>query len=210
MKKYIKPTTPRKATTNQPIKGVTTNTKKNTATKTKKGPEEAKQRVYKSQNVVPTKDSTIKDGFIRKNDTPKERKHPEYGTSKLEDKFAKNFLDKLGIRYETQFKAESIGRYYDFYLPDYQVLIEIDGDYYHSYNLVYEQMSPMQKKNKRVDEQKNKWALHHKIPLIRIWEHDINESPKKVMEVLKTELSKFGEQYKKELDKKLRPKKNDK
>lgn len=46
----------------------------------------------------------------------------------------------------------------------------------------------MQKRNKRVDEYKNKWALMHGIPLIRIWEKDIRENPKKVMKELKERL----------------------
>lgn len=206
MKKYVKPTNPKKANTNQPTKSTSPNKKKRTSSTTKNCTDTTKQKVYKSQNITPTKDKTIKESIIRRNDTPKERKHPEYGTSKLEDKFAKNFLDKLGIKYETQFKAESIGRYFDFYLNDYHVIIEVDGDYFHSYGLIYEQMSPMQKKNKRVDEQKNKWALQHKIPLIRIWEHEINKSPEKVMKVLKEELPKYKEKYNKELEKKNRPK----
>lgn len=114
----------------------------------------------------------------------KERRHPEYGTSKLEDKFAKDFLEKLGVRYTRQFKATSIGRYYDFYLPDDHLLIEIDGDYYHSYGKLYEDMSPMQKHNRRVDRQKDHWALVNGIPLLRIWEHDINKHPSKVIEIL--------------------------
>ena len=46
----------------------------------------------------------------------------------------------------------------------------------------------MQKHNKRVDELKNKWALLHGIPLIRIWEKDIRENPNKVMKELKERL----------------------
>ena len=46
----------------------------------------------------------------------------------------------------------------------------------------------MQKRNKRVDEYKNKWALEHGIPLMRIWEKDIRESPKEVMKQLKERL----------------------
>lgn len=66
-----------------------------------------------------------------KNISKKGRRHKqEYGVSKLEDKFALEFLDKLGVRYIRQFKAESIERYYDFYLPDSHILIEIDGDYW--------------------------------------------------------------------------------
>jgi very-short-patch-repair endonuclease len=49
-------------------------------------------------------------------------------------------------------------------------------------------MNPMQKKNKRVDEQKNHWCAVNCIKLIRIWEHDINEHPEKVMEMLREEL----------------------
>jgi very-short-patch-repair endonuclease len=112
----------------------------------------------------------------------------EYGTSKLEKRFAENFLDKLGIEYVYQFKMVSIGRYLDFYIPSCNVAIEVDGDFYHSYGLVYEQMNPMQKKNKRVDEQKNHWCAVNCIKLIRIWEHDINEHPEKVMEMLREEL----------------------
>ncbi len=58
------------------------------------------------------------------------RKHKEYGTSLLEKRFAKEFLDKLGVKYTYQFKAESIGRYFDFYCPEANVLIEVDGDYW--------------------------------------------------------------------------------
>lgn len=207
MQKYIKPTNPKKARTSQPSKDSATNTKKSTSTNTKKSTGTTKQKVYKSQKITPTKNASIKDSVIRRNDTPKERKHPEYGTSKLEDRFAKDFLDKLGLVYETQYKAESIGRYYDFYLPASNTIIEVDGDYYHSYGLLYEQMSPMQKKNKRVDEQKDKWARERGINLIRIWEHDINKNPSKVLSMLKEKLSEYSLKYQKEQEKKQRPKK---
>lgn len=110
--------------------------------------------------------------------------HPKYGTSKLEEKFAKEFLEPLGIKYVYQYEARTIGRFFDFYIPDENLLIEVDGDFYHSYGLVYEQMSPMQKHNKRVDEEKNHWAAINCIPLLRIWEHDINKRPEIVKEVL--------------------------
>lgn len=125
----------------------------------------------------------------KKNPNKKDRKHKEYGTSKLEERFAKDFLEKLGVEYVYQFKAESIGRYFDFYLPQEHILVEVDGDYYHSFGLVYEEMSPMQKRNKRVDEQKDHWALINGIPLIRIWEHDINNHPEKILKMLKNKFS---------------------
>jgi very-short-patch-repair endonuclease len=126
--------------------------------------------------------------IIKKNIVRSKKPHPKYGTSKLEKKFAKEFLEKLGVKYEEQFEAKDIKRFYDFYLPDYRVLLEIDGDFYHGYGKVYEEKSPMQKKNARVDEIKNEWAAMHGIPLIRIWEHDINENPEKVLNMLRERL----------------------
>ena len=125
--------------------------------------------------------------IIKKNIERSKKPHPKYGTSKLEKKFAKEFLDKLGVEYEEQFEAKDIKRFFDFKIKG-RVLIEIDGDYYHSYGKVYEEMNPMQKKNARVDALKNKWAHSNGYKLIRIWEHDINENPKKVMKLLRDEL----------------------
>lgn len=56
--------------------------------------------------------------------------HPKYGTSKLEEDFAHNFLDKLGVKYTYQFEAKDIGRFFDFYLQDENLIIEVDGDYW--------------------------------------------------------------------------------
>ena len=133
-----------------------------------------------------------------------EKTHPKFGTSKLEQDFAEQFLDKLGVEYVWQFEAKDIGRFYDFAVllddssgltPGSIVLIEVDGDFYHSHpDLVKEEeMNPMQKHNKRVDEYKNKWALMNGIPLIRIWEKDIRKNPKMVMDELKKRLYKETE-----------------
>ena len=122
--------------------------------------------------------------------------HPKYGTSKLEDYFAENFLDVLGIKYVRQYEAKEIGRFYDFKIVDGPI-IEIDGDYYHSYGLTYEQKNPMQKHNERVDRLKDEWALSHGIPILRIWEHDIHDNPEKVMELLKETIGSYAEKQKK-------------
>jgi hypothetical protein len=68
---------------------------------------------------------------IKKRSSRKPSKSKQlYGTSKLEEDFAKYFLDKLGIRYTYQFEAKEIGRFFDYYLPDHNILIEIDGGYW--------------------------------------------------------------------------------
>lgn len=134
----------------------------------------------------------------------KKRPHPKYGTSKLEDRFAENFLDVIGVKYIRQYEAKDIGRFYDFYCPDANLIIEVDGDFYHSYGLTYEQKNPMQKHNERVDRIKDEWALERGIPVLRIWEHDINGDPEKVMKVLKEAIGKYTEKNNKIKDKNKR------
>jgi very-short-patch-repair endonuclease len=150
------------------------------------------------QVIKKSKTSIIKNKS-KKRTTPKAKtargavRHPhhqKYGTSKLEEDFAKNFLDKLGVKYVYQFEAKDIGRFYDFYLPSHNLIIEVDGGYYHSDPRVVDEnkLNPMQKHNRRVDEYKNKWALAHGIPIMRIWEKDIREAPDKVLKELKERL----------------------
>ena len=206
MKKFQKPTTPKKARSNQPDK---TQPKKNKINKTTTQKINTKQKVYKSQKITPTKNTTIKEGFIRRNDTPKERKHPEYGTSGLEEKFAKQILDKLGVDYQYQFKAESIGRYFDFRIGENGPIFEVNGGYWHSDPRLYEgkELTPTQKKNKRVDKLKKKWADEHKIPIYYFWEKDINDNPKKIMEEIKQILEKENKRQEIKEQLKQRPKK---
>lgn len=120
------------------------------------------------------------------------KKHPKYGTSKLEEDFAKNFLDKLGVEYIYQFEAKDIGRFYDFYIKSHNVIIEIDGDFWHGNPDLFKQdeLKNHQIRAQRIDELKNKWALLHGIPLIRIWERDIRKNPSDVMRMLKEEFNK--------------------
>ena len=139
------------------------------------------QPTPKGRNVSPKKKPRVK----------KKRKHPQYGTSKLEEYFASEFLDKLGVEYVYQFEAKDIGRFFDFYLPNSNLIIEIDGDYWHGNPNKYseEDLKGHQKRTQRIDEYKTKWALIHGIPIIRFWETDIRKDPKKVMDALKEELN---------------------
>lgn len=118
------------------------------------------------------------------------RRHKEFGTSKLEKKFALEFLERLGVEYKYQFKAESIGRYYDFYIPSANVIIEVQGTYWHADPRVYEDknLNRTQRRDRKIDEVKKTWCALHGIKLIYIWEKDINENPSKVMKILKEEI----------------------
>lgn len=186
----------------QPVKKSGPFQKPRSKTVSKPSATETQKKNTKKKNVK-EKDKRLPPKHTEKRKWVRTHKQ-EYGTSKLEERFARNFLDKLGVEYRYQFKMQSIGRYLDFYIPSCNVAIEVDGDFYHSYGLVYEQMSPMQKKNKRVDEEKNHWCAVNCIKLIRIWEHDINEHPEKVMEMLKVELASAAENERKKAEMKKR------
>lgn len=108
-----------------------------------------------------------------------------FGVSKLEDKFAKEFLDKIGVRYIRQWEMGSTKRFCDFAIIGHNILIEVDGDYFHGYGLLYENMDAIQKKNNKVDRYKNQWALENGFKMIRIWEHEIKNEPMKVMRRLR-------------------------
>lgn len=149
----------------------------------------------------------IKTKPVKKKVVKGKRTHPKYGTSKLEDRFAKEFLDKLSLEYERQYEAKDIGRFYDFAVKQSNgaiILIEVDGTFYHGYGLVHEEKSPMQKHNEWVDKVKDQWAAEHGIPLIRIWEHDINENPGKVMNILVKRIDTARKAKDKENEKKKR------
>lgn len=146
-------------------------------------------------------------GMLNKN------RHKKYSTSKLERNFAINYLDKLGLLYIYQYEVKEIGRFYDFAITLYtdkeylfenkdgidcikqdkqlfipSLLIEVDGDYFHANPKFYNKnnMNYMQKHNKRIDSLKDEWAGMHGIPLLRIWEDDIKNNSKYVMdEILK-------------------------
>jgi very-short-patch-repair endonuclease len=158
----------------------------------------------RSKTVRKRRKPTISE-IIKKSIERSKKPHPKYGTSKLETIFETDILKKLKVQYQKQFYAKDIKRYYDFYIPELNVLIEVDGDYYHSYGKIYEEMTPMQKKNHRVDEIKNEWAALHGYALIRIWEHDIRNNPYKVLEFLR---ERFGIENEKQIIKENKKKRH--
>ena len=87
-------------------------------------------------------------------------------------------------------RDDDFKRFYDFYIPSHNTLIEIDGDYWHGNMDIYEakDLKGFQKRAHNVDDMKNKWAAIHGMILIRIWEHEIRKSPESVMLMLKKQL----------------------
>lgn len=112
--------------------------------------------------------------------------HKHY-TSRLEDYFEKTFLIPNDIRFEKHYYAPSIKSFYDYYLPDYNIIIETDGDYWHANPKFYEnkEKNKTQLRNIIRDQYKNKWCIDNNIMLIRFWECDILKNPDYIIDILK-------------------------
>lgn len=105
-------------------------------------------------------------------------------TSKLEKTFA-NILDLLDIKYDKFFYAKEIKAFYDFYLPDSNLIIEVDGDFWHCNPTKFpEPKYETQKRNLIRDKEKIQWAQENGYKLLRFWEDDINNNIKSVKQIL--------------------------
>ena len=128
----------------------------------------------------------------------KKKPHPKYGTSKLEDYFAENFLNVLGVKYVRQYEAKEIGRFYDFKIENGRIL-EINGSYWHGDKRIYEEkdLNSVQKKNIYIDNIKRRWAENNGIEIYYFWEKDIHENPEQILLTLKEILKKYQAKNKK-------------
>lgn len=78
-------------------------------------------------------------------------------------------LTELDVKYIPQFPLG--GRYYDAYLPDHNILLELDGAFWHPKTLE-ECKYGFQKKSMRVDALKNKMATDKGYRIIRVREDE--------------------------------------
>lgn len=90
----------------------------------------------------------------------------------------KAILDKLQIAYKSQFfiTVDSKTFSYDFYLPAYNIIIEVDGDYWHGGPGVKEAWFGV-KDTKQKDTLKDKIAIEQGYGIIRIWESELKTFP---------------------------------
>jgi len=87
--------------------------------------------------------------------------------------FAK-MMKELDIKVESQ---KVLGnKIFDFYIPSKNMMIEVDGDYYHANPLIYEakDLNKMQIRNVRNDKFKDVLAKGNGYVIERVWEYDLN------------------------------------
>jgi DNA mismatch endonuclease (patch repair protein) len=135
-------------------------------------PHDEKQKIINQINnerkkfIIQLNDPIYKKNHVRKivNAVKQKDTQPE--------KEMKVSLDLNGVKYIHPYQVED--KIYDFYLPDYKLLIEVDGTYWHGKGLTNNKMNNMQKKHKKNDKYKNNLASKLGFGLLRFWENEIN------------------------------------
>jgi len=73
-------------------------------------------------------------------------------------------LDITGIEHEMQFHPENCRYFYDEYISKLNLLLEVDGAYWHSSEIA-----------RKRDQEKDQWAIKNGYRLLRIGEQEIGE-----------------------------------
>ena len=107
----------------------------------------------------------------------------------LESRFG-DLLESIGVDFIFQYTI--CGFNFDYYLPKYDLVIEVDGDFYHCNPIKYPNgpIYETQKTTIKNDDKKNKICeSSNGLILLRFWETDINDKPEWVIGELKRHLS---------------------
>lgn len=116
-----------------------------------------------------------------------------YGIEILNEKFRETSLERnlkelliiCGTKFEQHFTLNF--RIYDFYLEDYNLIIEANGDYWHCNPKIYPAKAPIddnQREGIRRDEVKTKLAKKAGYKILFIWESEVNHKKEKLLEIL--------------------------
>lgn len=108
--------------------------------------------------------------------------HPnkKFSNTIIEQKIAAELI-KRGIHFQQNIGLANVANV-DFYLPEYHVVIECDGCYYHGCPIHH----PRERKETReADRRKTELLKYHGFNVYRFWEHEINESAEKCINKIK-------------------------
>lgn len=85
-------------------------------------------------------------------------------------------MKELGVEIVSQKVVKN--KIYDFYIPSKNMVIEVDGDYWHANPLIYEgkELNKIQLKNVRNDKKKDSLAIGYGFLIERVWEHDLHNN----------------------------------
>ncbi len=106
-----------------------------------------------------------------------------YPKTSLEKTFA-TLLDTLEKEYTEQYSIK--GRWYDFYLPKHNLIIETHGTFWHADPRFYQPpLYSVQEKIIKKDNIKKEIALSKDYKYAVFWEYDVNNTPDAVLQQLK-------------------------
>lgn len=102
-------------------------------------------------------------------------------------------LNKMDIEYNEE---KTVWYWsFDFYLPKYDLYIEVDGDYFHTNPKFYPDgpKTKTQWKNFYIQKKKDKYCVDNNISLLRFWECDILNLPDNIKERIECKLKQLSE-----------------
>ena len=104
----------------------------------------------------------------------------KFSNTKIEQKIAEE-LTKRGICFQQNKGLKNIANV-DFFLPDFNIVIEADGCFYHNCLIHYPEYH---KETRKADKRKTKKLIKEGFKVYRFWEHEINKSPEECIDRLK-------------------------
>ena len=149
------------------------------------------------QHVLDSLDKGMREYWSKEENREKQRKKRikylkdyQYNNKTiLESRFG-DLLESIGVDFIFQYTI--CGFNFDYYLPKYDLVIEVDGDFYHCNPIKYPNgpIYETQKTTIKNDDKKNKICeSSNGVTLLRFWETDINDKPEWVIGELKRHLS---------------------
>jgi len=126
------------------------------------------ERLLKAAKKIP-KPKTPKQ---KQEDLERRAKRMDYNPTTPEYIFA-DLLLSIKVKYETQKILE--GKIFDFFIPEKNILVEIDGNYWHGHGKSIQEMNEIQLKAFHNDKKKDGIAKTAGFQLIRIWEHELDD-----------------------------------
>jgi very-short-patch-repair endonuclease len=89
-------------------------------------------------------------------------------------------LQDIGVPFQEQFLM--FDKFLvDVFLPDYNIVIQWDGDYWHGYNGAKDER---QKNRQKLDKSQDAYMRKSGVKVLRFWEHEVKKEREKVIEAI--------------------------
>lgn len=108
-------------------------------------------------------------------------------SSKEELDFIDDCIKPLGVEFVKQERVSEINQYCDVYIPEKDLYIEFDGDFWHCNPKKYPDGPLFESQRKKIEKDiiKNKFMEENNKNFLRIWESDYKENKEKIKEIIR-------------------------